>query len=816
MSLRSGLITCSSLAAEVQAIQGSPDFESVRFKIHPVDCDLAEASWTGLREAVASCGEAGCPVAVAGSYCLAKTARELDSEGLCRFHQKGQCVEWIADRGLLDLFLQAGALPVLPGWLRAWEARVEARWPSDRKAAQAFFREVSRRIVLLDTGVYPGIERDLKSFGRFLRLPCETHFAGLDHFRLAMARVVLSARLDRLKAENEDRAAVAGRRVSDYARVGALLGAVSGVKTREDAEAAVLELFRVVLTPQGVAFHSPEDLSARPGPEGSPLDRIVALNAEYAWTDDRKTVFIKVAHGREVLGVVELAAAGGPERDDLDLDLALTVARISGLALATVRMTRALETARERAAGAEAALASGEGQVRRIFNYPLGIYRTTPQGQIVEASETLARMLGYPEVEALKTVNFWDLHCDPRDCDHKRAFLDSTSMLGLFESRLRRSDGTQFWAEDSCRAAKDAHGRVLFYDGVIEDITARKRMQDEHAWATRLQAAVADVSERLLSPTPIEEIAALVMERARRLTSSASAFVGTIDQRTGRLVPAALTPDARALRDAYPGTDNPFHESAGMWRWVIEKKRALVTAVPSLDPRYTGMPDWHMPVGHFLAVPAIMADTIVGLLAVANADNPYVERDLNAVERLAGLYAIAVQRTRTEDALREMSLVDELTKVYNRRGFMTLAEQQIKVAHRTKKDMSLFYADLDDLKAINDSFGHEEGDAALVEAVEVLRDVFRDSDIIARLGGDEFVVLAIDVAEGRVAALARRLRERLQARNARAGTPYALSFSLGIVRYDPGKPCTLTELLILADRKMYQDKASKKRTSAAA
>ncbi|MCK7476275.1 MAG: GGDEF domain-containing protein [Candidatus Moduliflexus flocculans] len=92
---------------------------------------------------------------------------------------------------------------------------------------------------------------------------------------------------------------------------------------------------------------------------------------------------------------------------------------------------------------------------------------------------------------------------------------------------------------------------------------------------------------------------------------------------------------------------------------------------------------------------------------------------------------------------------------------MTLAEQQIKVAHRTQKEMSLFYADLDDLKKINDAFGHEEGDAALVEAADVLRDAFRDSDIIARLGGDEFAVLAIDVAEGKATALARRLRERI-------------------------------------------------------
>jgi len=253
-----------------------------------------------------------------------------------------------------------------------------------------------------------------------------------------------------------------------------------------------------------------------------------------------------------------------------------------------------------------------------------------------------------------------------------------------------------------------------------------------------------------------------------------------------------------------------------MWGWILKNKKAILTNMTSLDPRFTGMPDWHFPVRNFLAVPAVMAGRIVGLIVAANPENPFVERDLEAVERLATLYAIAVHRTRTEQELRDLSLVDELTKLYNRRGFMTLAEQQLKVAHRTKKEMSLFYADLDDLKKINDSFGHDEGDSALVEAAGVLRDAFRDSDIISRIGGDEFVVLAIDIAEGKAAALTRRLREKVAALNARPGREYAVSFSLGVALYDPEEPASLQELLSLADRKMYQDKSSKKLAAATA
>ncbi len=816
MSFRLGLVICSSFDREVQAVQSSPDLRNVHFLPHRVSCDLAESEWAGLAGAVDSCRKEGCSVGLAGGYCLTRPVKDLGLKGPCRLQQESQCFEWVADKGLLDRLLHGGSMPVLPGWLRDWEEHVNARWPSDRKSAQAFFRAVARKVVLLDTGVHPLVDRELKSFSRFLRLPCDIQPVGLDHFRLALSRFVLSWHMDLIKTENADRMAVFGQRIGDITRIGRLLGAVTNVKSMEDAQAGVLELFRVMLSPQEAVYRPLGSFPGRPGPEGSPLDRIIGLNSDYAWTDDRRTVFLKIAHGREILGVLELAGIGGSGRGDYDLDLALTLARISGLALAGVRTDRSLETLRERAASAEAALASGEEKMTRIFNYPLGLYRTTPQGKILDASPTLARMLGYSDVEALKAVSFWDLHNDPRDRENKEAFLDSTSMVGIFESQLRRANGSLFWAEDSCRATKDPAGRVLLYEGVIEDITVRRKMKDEHSWVVHLQNAVREVSERLLSPTPIDEMSSLVLDRARRLTASVSGLVGHVDQRTGSLVPAALTPDAGEMLSVHPEAAGRFHENSGLWRWVLEERRAIVATMPSLDPRFRGMPEWHLPIGPFMAVPAIMSGAIVGLIVVANPADPYLEKDLKAVERLADLYAIAVQRTRTEDALREMSLVDELTKVYNRRGFLTVAEQQMKVAHRTKKEMSLFYADLDDLKRINDSFGHEEGDAALVEAAGLLRDAFRDSDIVARLGGDEFAVLAIDIAETRVSALTRRFREKVQARNARPDSPYPISFSLGISRYDPDRPCTLQELLTQADRRMYQEKTSKKRDAAVA
>jgi len=164
------------------------------------------------------------------------------------------------------------------------------------------------------------------------------------------------------------------------------------------------------------------------------------------------------------------------------------------------------------------------------------------------------------------------------------------------------------------------------------------------------------------------------------------------------------------------------------------------------------------------------------------------------------------QRKRMEEALRALLLVDELTGLYNRRGFLSLGQQQLKTADRTKMKMLLLFADFDDLKRINDTLGHLEGDRALIEVADILRETFRESDIIARIAGDEFVVLAIETDRPSADAITTRLQENLEARNARGDRCYKLSLSVGIARYDPKHPCSIDELLARADRLMYEQK----------
>ena len=164
------------------------------------------------------------------------------------------------------------------------------------------------------------------------------------------------------------------------------------------------------------------------------------------------------------------------------------------------------------------------------------------------------------------------------------------------------------------------------------------------------------------------------------------------------------------------------------------------------------------------------------------------------------------ERKKMEERLQKMSILDDLTGLYNRRGFLTLAQQQLKVAERSRQEMFLFFADLDNMKWINDNLGHQEGDNALLEIAAILKETFRESDIIGRMGGDEFAVLALDTADLNPDTLTSRLRNCLEDFNRKGTRPFRLSLSIGMARYHPDHPLLIEKLIAESDCLMYEQK----------
>jgi two-component system, cell cycle response regulator len=217
-------------------------------------------------------------------------------------------------------------------------------------------------------------------------------------------------------------------------------------------------------------------------------------------------------------------------------------------------------------------------------------------------------------------------------------------------------------------------------------------------------------------------------------------------------------------------------------------------------------------------------ETLESLLSSAlRSDDSELDQILCALEEISnGLKSRAVNPRNLENALqraascalkqsildrefRSLAVTDELTGLYNRRGFLASATHQLKLAHRHAQAVLLLFCDVDNLKCINDSFGHKEGDLALVRAADALEETFRDSDILARLGGDEFAVLASEASTTNRQAIVPRIEESLEKANA-GESRYKLSFSIGLAHFDPEIPSPLGELMTRADRDMYVHK----------
>lgn len=169
-----------------------------------------------------------------------------------------------------------------------------------------------------------------------------------------------------------------------------------------------------------------------------------------------------------------------------------------------------------------------------------------------------------------------------------------------------------------------------------------------------------------------------------------------------------------------------------------------------------------------------------------------------------------IKQIALREKMRSMSLTDELTGLYNRRGFFAMAEQQLKIAKRMKKAALLLSADMDNLKEINDTLGHKEGDVALFDIANILRKSFRESDIIARIGGDEFVVLQIEKIDVNANSLTDRLQNNIALYNTKRNNK--LSISAGTIRCEPGCSSSIEELLIEADKLMYRHKKNKQKS----
>lgn len=230
---------------------------------------------------------------------------------------------------------------------------------------------------------------------------------------------------------------------------------------------------------------------------------------------------------------------------------------------------------------------------------------------------------------------------------------------------------------------------------------------------------------------------------------------------------------------------------------ALEREKIALVGHPSID---------------WIGVPLKIGGRVYGAMVIQSYEETvrFTDREKNLLNFVTQHIAIAIERKRIEAQLKSLSLYDELTHLYNRRGFLTVSAQQLKMAARGNSTTLLFFIDLDNMKIINDRYGHGSGDQALRATASVLHSVFRDSDIIARLGGDEFVALAVVGDRSSVDIMRSRVREGFCTFNHSGELKFPLEISMGIAVYDARNATTVDALIAEADKLMYEEKKSKK------
>ena len=231
-------------------------------------------------------------------------------------------------------------------------------------------------------------------------------------------------------------------------------------------------------------------------------------------------------------------------------------------------------------------------------------------------------------------------------------------------------------------------------------------------------------------------------------------------------------------------------------------------------PDSTGMVTFERTYAFAPDVPIIVltdeADEKVANATVQGGAQDYMVKEDVKPSVLARSVRHAIERHRRLSALRSLSLIDDLTGLYNRRGFSDLGEQHLKLAKRSGRGVTMVYLDLDRFKTINDSLGHHVGDRALLKVADILKATFRRSDIIARLGGDEFGVLALEASHESSELLIERLRKSVVKFNQTSPEPYQLSVSIGMARHEDDMRIRLDDFVSEADNTMYQEKHGKR------
>ena len=398
--------------------------------------------------------------------------------------------------------------------------------------------------------------------------------------------------------------------------------------------------------------------------------------------------------------------------------------------------------------------------------------------------------LGLPDSQGLETL---------RRVQETAPKLPVVVMTGLDDENLA-AQALQSGAQDYL-VKGSAGGKMI--ERSVRYAIERKRAELAQARRASELEALFETGLEIASQVSLQALLQSVVARAARLVDApmGGLYLLQSDQRTLRLEYSYNLPEEMVGFGLELGQGAAGRAASSGQPLAIEDYQTWEGRAPAVPPVFH----------RTLAVPLMVGNAVIGVINIADnvRSGSFTPDEIRLVAMFAAQAAIAIQNARLYEQVQRLATLDELTGLYNRRGFFLLAEQIFRMAHRSTSELVLFFIDVDHMKQINDQLGHQAGDQALVDAATVLRGTFRVTDVMARMGGDEFAVLAYPSIGANSRQLVNRLQSEILRFNTWTSRPFVLSLSAGCACWVPGRPTTLEELMSLADQAMYAAKRRK-------
>lgn len=446
----------------------------------------------------------------------------------------------------------------------------------------------------------------------------------------------------------------------------------------------------------------------------------------------------------------------------------------------------------------ESALVRSELAYRMLFeNMPIGLYRTSIEGEIRDANPALLRMFGSSDAQMLgKKAK--DFYRDPATNEKFKELISKSGSLSAFEAEYTREDGTIFWAEDYVRIVQNENGQPEYYEGSLIDITDRKQ-------------AEANLKEREAQYRLLAERAADVVWVLDMTTMKFKYVSPSIENLLGYKAEEmiGLTMDDFVLPDSL--AEILAHAPDRVQRFLAGD----MTAGRQIDQVEQRHKD--------------------GSIVTVEISSTFVLNEKSELEAI-GVSRDVTRRKQAEDALRHTNLslqtahkelqqmfeheqvlarTDGLTQLYNRRYFFELATREFASSKRYQRSLTVILFDIDGFKTANDTFGHALGDEILKQISQAARLQIREVDILARYGGDEFTILLPETNSEQAFITAERIRKSVEGTHIKAGTAsISVSLSLGVAEIIPAQDRSFEDLIRRADKALYQAKQQGKNHTA--